>query len=99
VTSVATTTNRLVPPNCTRRQIAMSIVIREGVATVVVEHVGGEPCFQPSADFRFLITNRARDRVGLWTPPMFAESYEPGEEMTFALPDVFRCERPGPFIA
>jgi hypothetical protein len=77
----------------------MSIVIREGVATVVVEHVGGEPCLQPSADFRFLITNRARDRVGLWTPPMFAGSYEAGEEMRFGVPDVFRCDRPGPFIA
>jgi len=100
VTVAATTTrNLLVPPNCARRQIAMSIEIRQGVATVVVQHVRGEPCFRASADFRFLITNRARHRIGLWTPPIFAESYELGEEKTFVLPDVFRCDRPGPFIA
>jgi hypothetical protein len=102
--SAATTTRQgattpLFSPNCARRQIALSIEIREGVATVVVRHVRGERCFQPFADFRFLITNRAKHRIGLWMPPMFAERYEGGDERTFALPDVFRCDRPGPFIA
>jgi hypothetical protein len=100
--SAATTTSPQATtplPNCARRQIALSIEIREGIATVVVQHVSGERCFQPSADFRFLITNRAKQRIGLWTPPVFAESYRLGQERTFALAYVFRCDRPGPFIA
>jgi hypothetical protein len=82
-TATATTTGCgiTILPDRARRQIAVSIEIRRGVATVVVEHVAGRPCFQAHTHFHFVITSRAKQRIGLWRPPgLFAANLELGEE-------------------
>jgi hypothetical protein len=100
-TASTTTTKEAIvtPPPCAWREIAVSIRIR-GVATIFVRNAGARPCFLDVAGFRFTIRDRAGRRVGLWTDPTwFAGDLSPDSAKTVSLPAVFRCDRPGPYVA
>ena len=57
-------------------------------------------CYDPPA-FRLKILDRQGRTVGAWDDngAWFAHYYQPGASQTFSLPDVYRCDRPGPFSA
>ena len=84
---------------CTRLQVAVSIEIREGVATLVVRHVGANPCHQPYSGFSLRIKDRAGKVIGRWSGARFGGDFLPVSEQTFSLPAVRHCDRPGPFLA
>jgi hypothetical protein len=88
------------PPRCIRgRQVEIAIEMRLGVATVVLRHVGMRPCFQPAGRSRFLVFDRRGKRIAIWDDLPFGGIFRRGTEQTFALPDVYTCNRQGPFTA
>ncbi len=69
------------------------------VATVVLRNVSRRRCDGGSA-FTFTIHARGGTIIGEWNDvAWFAGEYRPGEYRTFSLPDVYACDRPGPFVA
>jgi hypothetical protein len=69
------------------------------VATIVVRNVGAPRCLGVWG-MRFTITDRAGKTVGAWLDSAwFVGYYSPGREKTFSYPDIWRCDRPGPFAA
>jgi hypothetical protein len=86
-------------PRCTREQVAVSIEIRKGVATIVVRHVGANPCDLRYRRFRLTIRDRAGNVIGQWGGARFGGDFSPGSEQTFSLPAVWHCDRRGPFLA
>lgn len=69
------------------------------VATVVLRNVGRRRCYGGSA-FTLEIRARGGAVIGDWSDiAWFAGAYRPGESRTFSVPDVYTCERPGPFLA
>jgi hypothetical protein len=70
------------------------------VVTIVVRNVGVAGCYGRPA-FRMKILDRQGRTVGAWDDQggWFAAYYMPGGIRTFSLPDVYRCDRPGPFTA
>jgi hypothetical protein len=69
------------------------------VATVVLRNVSRRRCDGGSA-FTFTIRARGGTVIGDWDDiGWFAGDYRPGEYRTFSLPDVYTCDRPGPFVA
>lgn len=72
---------------------------RRAVATIVLRNVGSLRCGWVWG-FRLAVTDRAGRQVGRWLDSeWFVDDYIPGAERTFSLPGVFRCDRPGPFVA
>jgi hypothetical protein len=69
------------------------------VATIVVRNVGARRCLGIWG-LRFTITDRAGKTVGKWLDSAwFVGYYPPDREKTFSYPDIYRCDRPGPFVA
>jgi len=100
---------------CARRDIAVGIEIRRPsilqtsggpeaagrrpVATIVVRNVGTQRCLGVW-ELRFAITDRAGKTVGKWLDSAwFVGYYSPGRQKAFSYPDIWRCDRPGPFVA
>jgi hypothetical protein len=73
---------------------------RRVVTTIVVRRVGTEPCTQDPLPFALNIYDRKGRGVGDWLSTLyFAGAFAPGTESTVSLPDVYDCDRPGPFHA
>ena len=73
---------------------------RTPVATLVVKNVGSGTCFLAHGRYDFGITDRADRWMARWDGNnVFAGTYVPAEEKSFSLPNVFSCDRPGPFRA
>jgi hypothetical protein len=78
---------------------------RRRVATIVVRNVRAPPCLFASGGFHLTISDRTGKVIGEWNDDprrglvWFAHTYSPGSEKTFSLPTVYRCDRPGPFVA
>ena len=75
---------------------------RTPVATLVVKNAGSSDCALVHGDgtYDFGI----RDRSGRWMARwdgnnVFGGQYAPAEERSFSLPNVYSCDRPGPFRA
>ena len=75
---------------------------RTPVATLVVKNAGSSDCALVHGDgtYDFGI----RDRAGRWMARwdgnnVFGGQYAPAEERSFSLPNVYSCDRPGPFRA
>lgn len=75
---------------------------RTPVATLVVRNAGSSDCVlvHGAGTYDFGI----RDRAGRWMARwdgvnVFPGQYAPAQERTFSLPNVFSCDRPGPFSA
>jgi hypothetical protein len=70
------------------------------VVTIVVRNVSERRCYGRPA-FREKILDRRGRTVGSWDDQggWFGYYYGPGASRTFSLPDVYRCDRPGPFTA
>jgi hypothetical protein len=114
-TESTTTGKRAVYHRCARGDVAVGIEIRRPsslqeagtpeaagrlpVATIVVRNVGAPRCLGVWG-MRFTITDRAGKTVGAWLDSAwFVGYYSPGREKTFSYPDIWRCDRPGPFAA
>jgi hypothetical protein len=70
------------------------------VATIVVRNVGVDDCRIAPGAFSLVIKDRRGKVVGEWDDPAwFAGIYRPSTVKQFSLPDVLRCDRPGPFVA
>jgi hypothetical protein len=70
------------------------------VATLVARNVGSRACFLAHARFDFGIRDRADRWMARWNGNnVFGGTYEPASEKSFSLPNVFSCDRPGPFRA
>ena len=110
-----TTVKRTGYHRCPRRDIAVGIEVRrpsslqnsgaplgagrQPVATIVVRNVGPRRCLGVWG-LRFTITDRAGNPVGRWLDSAwFVGYYSPGRAKTFSYPDIYRCDRPGPFAA
>ena len=73
---------------------------RTPVATLVTRNVGANRCFLLHSIFHLGIKDRDNDSMARWHGPQeFHGLYEPDQERTFSLPNVFSCDRPGPFSA
>lgn len=69
------------------------------VVTIVLRNVSGHLCRFESA-YDLTIYDRVGRIVGQWDDPRwFGGTYRSGEVGTFSLPEVYRCERLGPFWA
>ena len=74
--------------------------VRRPVATVVVRNPGTHRCLLSSGVFDLTIRDRTGKTVmGRWDGPWFGGTYSPGSGKPFSLPDVYTCDRQGPFIA
>jgi hypothetical protein len=73
---------------------------RRVVTTLVVRRVGTEPCLQAPLPFALKISDRNRRGVGDWDSYLdFAAPFAPDTERAVSLPNVYSCDRPGPFHA
>jgi hypothetical protein len=73
---------------------------RRVVATVVVGRVGQQPCSEDPLPFALNIYDRNGRHAGDWLSTLyFAGAFRPGTERDVSLPDVYYCDRPGPFHA
>jgi hypothetical protein len=75
---------------------------RTPVATLVVRNAGSSDCFLRRVDgkFDFGIRDRADKWMARWNGGnVFRGPYAPAQEKSFSLPNVFSCDRPGPFRA
>jgi hypothetical protein len=102
-------------PACTPDQVAVSIEVRHAaqtappglhplprrrvVATVVVRRLGGGACSQDPLPFALNIYDRDGRQVGDWLSTLYFAGFAAGAERDVSLPDVYRCDRPGPFYA
>jgi hypothetical protein len=70
------------------------------IATIVARNVTTRRCLLIVGDVRLRIRDRTGKLVGKWiSGAWFVHSYAPGSEWTFSLPDTYRCDRPGPYLA
>jgi hypothetical protein len=73
---------------------------RRPVATIVVRDVDAPRCLFVDGSFQLTITDRTGRVIGVWLDAAwFVDYYSPGSEETFSLPEVYYCDRPGPFVA
>jgi hypothetical protein len=73
---------------------------RRQVATIVIRRVGAEPCSEDQLPFEFKIYDGNGRRVGYWVSDVYiAGDFAPDTERDVSLPDVYSCDRPGPFHA
>ena len=100
-------------PRCTTRNLAASIDVLGGTATVSVRHVRGRPChLAPSLLVRVSLDDRLGRRVRLQAldeaDPAgtahvggdFARGFEQLIDIPYlAEPQLSNCDRPGPFTA
>lgn len=92
-------------PECTRREIGVSMVVRDDalnrrVVTVVAHRIGTRPCHQPYLGFELWIRDRVGRSIGNWKGALFSGGdASPGTTWSFSLPDVWTCRRPGPYVA
>jgi hypothetical protein len=98
---------------CTRSEMAVSIEVRQAaqtapagmdvlphrrrVATVVVRRVGSEPCFGQLLPFSLKIWDGEGRIDARWRSNLWYTNFPPAAERTVSLPDVYDCDRPGPF--
>lgn len=69
------------------------------LATIVVQTVGARRCLG-TWPFLFRIKDRTGKEIWVWTDvSWFAVTWRPNSKKTFSLPDVYECDRPGPFVA
>ena len=74
--------------------------LQRPVATIVVRNVGARRCLFDIGWFHLTIKDRTGKLIGEWDDDTWlATSYPPGSQKQFSLPDVYRCDRPGPFVA
>jgi hypothetical protein len=70
------------------------------IATVVARNTSARGCLLVLGDLRLTIRDRRRRLVAKWlSASWFVHTYAPGSERTFSLPDTYRCDRPGPYLA
>jgi hypothetical protein len=70
------------------------------IATVVARNISARRCLLVAGDLHLTIRDRTRKLVAKWlSANWFVRSYPPGFEQTFSLPDTYRCDRPGPYLA
>jgi hypothetical protein len=102
-------------PACTPDQVAVSIEVRHAaqtappglhplprrrvVATIVVRRRGGGACSQDPLPFALNIYDRDGRQVADWVSTLYFAGFAAGAERDVSLPDVYRCDRPGPFYA
>jgi len=73
---------------------------RTPVATLVMRNVGSGYCVIVDGPFDFGIRDRADRWMARWNGNnVFPGLYAPKQERSFSLPNVFSCDRPGPFRA
>lgn len=73
---------------------------RTPVATLVVRNAGSSDCVLNDGTFDFGIRDRADKWMARWDGGNeFPGPYAPAQERTFSLPNVYSCDRPGPFRA
>lgn len=74
--------------------------VQRPVATIVVRNNGAQRCLFDVGGFHLTIRDRTGMLIGEWDDDTWlATSYSPGSQKQFSLPDVYRCDRPGPFVA
>jgi hypothetical protein len=90
-------------PTCTRRQIAVSVEVREATAdqqlaraTVVVGRIGTSRCSLDGAFAEMRIKDRTGQIVEHWWR---ARLWLRSESLAASVPLEFPCERGGPFLA
>jgi hypothetical protein len=92
-------------PRCTAEQIAAAIEIFDGVASIVVRHVRGEPCHLARLPINLAVRDTKGRRVRLAEPRSgVAESgvagdFSPRFERLVNITYVRDCNEPGPFLA
>jgi len=99
-------------PHCTAQNIAVSIDVLGGTASVVVQHVWGRPCDLVPVPVRLSVTNRFGGRVRLagvgGARPDVQSSvggdFSPGFERLIDIPYLAKtsktsCDRGGPYTA
>jgi hypothetical protein len=73
---------------------------RTPAATLVMRNVGSSDCILSEGTFDFGIRDRTNRWMARWNGDnVFPGLYAPGQERSFSLPNVFSCDRPGPFRA
>lgn len=96
---------RSVAARCLRRDIKVSIEVRDDwrhrrVATLVGRYLGSSHCDQQVLPFKLTIRDSAGTRLGEWKGTLTnGGPVSTGIEWAFALPDVWRCDRSGPYLA
>jgi hypothetical protein len=70
------------------------------IATIVARNISDRRCLLVVGDVHLTIRDRTGKMVGKWiSATWFVRYYASGSERTFSLPDTYRCDRPGPYLA
>lgn len=92
-------------PRCTAQQIAVSIDVLGGSATIAVRHVWGSPCHLPRLPIDLTVKDRAGNRVrlptteGSETQSRVGGDFSPGFEQLINITYLPNCDQRGPFRA